>query len=86
MTKLNEEIMRCTLGEAVSYYSEHEPRGEYVLVIEGGCAVKDEKINMSPLEAVAYYEKSGMTKNDAVKAAAKLLGMSRNDLYKLTIS
>lgn len=86
LTKLNEEIRRCTLGEAVAYYAEHEPRGEYVLVLDGGSTVKNEQVTMSPLEAVAYYEKSGMTKNDAVKAAAKLLGMSRNDLYKLTIN
>ncbi len=86
LTKLNEQIQRCTLAEAVEYYSEHEPRGEYVLVIEGGTVIKSEKITMSPLEAVAYYEKSGMTKNDAIKAASRLLGISRNDLYKLTIN
>jgi 16S rRNA (cytidine1402-2'-O)-methyltransferase len=86
LTKLNEEIQRCTLGEAVAYYSEHEPRGEYVLVIDGGEVAPEEQVFMSPLEAVAYYEKSGMTKNDAIKSAAKLLGMPRNEVYKLTIS
>jgi len=35
LTKLNEEVMRTTLTEAVSYYAENPPRGEYVLVIEG---------------------------------------------------
>ena len=35
LTKLNEEIMRVTLSEARAYYGEHEPRGEYVLVVEG---------------------------------------------------
>lgn len=85
LTKLNEDIMRTTLGEAVSFYSEHEPRGEYVLVIDGGTPVRKSQAAMSPLEAVAYYEKNGMTKNDAIKAAAKLLGMPRNELYKLTL-
>ncbi len=86
LTKLNEDVMRCTLEEAVGYYSEREPRGEYVLVIDGGQNIKKQETSMSPLEAIAYYEKSGMSKNDAVKAAAKLLGMPRNELYKLTIS
>ena len=86
LTKINEEIQRCTLGEAVRIYSEREPRGEYVLVIEGGRVFENEQPEMSPLEAVAYYEKNGMTKNDAIKAAAKLLGIPRNEVYKLTIS
>lgn len=87
LTKLNEDVQRCTLGEAVEFYGTHEPRGEYVLVLEGGERIAQaEEISMSPLEAVAYYEKSGMTKNEAIKVAAKLLGMSRNEVYKLTIS
>lgn len=86
LTKLNEDIFRTTLGEAAEYYSVHEPRGEYVLVIEGGDgSVKKEEILMSPTEAVAYYEKSGMSRNEAVKAASKLLGMTRNEVYRLTI-
>ena len=86
LTKLNEDVHRTTLGEAVEHYRQREPRGEYVLVIEGGAgSVKKEQINMSPAEAVAYYENSGMSRNDAVKAAAKLLGLSRNEGYKLTI-
>ena len=85
LTKLNEEVQRCTLGEAVRVYAEREPRGEYVLVIEGGTVADTQEATMSPLEAVAYYEKSGMSKNDAIKAAAKLLGIPRNEVYKLTI-
>lgn len=86
LTKLNEDIFRTTLGGAVEHYETREPRGEYVLVIEGGDgSAKKAEITMSPLEAVAYYEKSGMSRNDSVKAAAKLLGMSRNEIYRLTI-
>ena len=85
LTKLNEEVQRCTLGEAVRVYAEREPRGEYVLVIEGGTVADTQEATMSPLEAVAYYEKSGKSKNDAIKAAAKLLGIPRNEVYKLTI-
>ncbi len=86
LTKLNEDVLRTTVAQAVEYYENHEPRGEYVLVIEGGNgAVAEQKSSMSPLEAVAFYEQSGMSRNDAVKAAAKHLGMTRNEVYRLTI-
>lgn len=83
LTKLNEEVMRTTLAEAVAYYSEHDPRGEYVLVIEGGTAenTPSEEISVSAEEKVAYYIESGMSKKDAIKTAAKECGISRNELY-----
>ena len=87
LTKLNEDVLRTTVAQAVEYYENHEPRGEYVLVIEGGNGtVAEQKSSMSPLEAVAFYEQSGMSRNDAVKAAAKHLGMTRNEVYRLTIN
>ncbi len=87
LTKLNEDVMRTTLSEAVSYYDEHEPRGEYVLVIEGASekTVREDKVLMSPAETVEYYENTGMSKSDAIKAAAKHLGMSRNEVYSLVM-
>lgn len=87
LTKLNEEVIRVTLAEAVEYYAEREPRGEYVLVVEGGVSAQtpSDAPVMSPEEAVAYYEKQGMNKNQAVKEAAKLLGISRNEVYRATI-
>ena len=70
----------------MEYYREKEPRGEYVLVIEGGIkkqiAPED---TMTPEEAVAYYLNEGMSRNDALKAAAKRLGISKNELYRLTL-
>ena len=89
MTKLNEEIMRTTLAEAIAYYEEKEPRGEYVLVIEGASedirAAESEVDSMTPEEAVAYYLNKGMSRNDAVKAAAKALGLSRGEVYACTV-
>ena len=89
LTKLKEEICRTTLQGACEIYSQKEPRGEYVLVIEGGTASaqkNDEFLDMTPEEAVAKFCAQGMSKNDAVKAAAKALGMSRNQLYDALIS
>ena len=89
LTKLNEEICRTTLANAVELYSSKEPRGEYVLVIEGGSSslggADDAFANMTPEEAVAHFTEQGMGKNDAIKAAAKALGMTRNQLYGLLI-
>lgn len=88
MTKLNEEILRLTLSEAVAYYREKEPRGEYVLVLEGSSdspTAPSEKETRTPEEAVNFYMEQGMTRKEALRAAAQELGLSRNDLYRLTM-
>lgn len=88
LTKINEEIKRTTLGEAVKFYSENEPRGEYVLVVEGfaGRVISEEVCRLlllTPEEHVEYYVDEGMSKMDATKKAAKDRGMSKSELYKL---
>ena len=88
LTKLNEEIKRTTLQEAVDYYSSNEPRGEYVLVVEGfsGEVVCDEVaelISLTPEEHVAKYERDGLGRMDAIKRAAKDRKMTKSDLYKI---
>lgn len=89
LTKLNEEICRTTLDGAIDIYSQKEPRGEYVLVIEGGNGEKGNDVgakNFSPEETVEHFIEQGMSRNEAIKAAAKALGMSRNELYSILIS
>ena len=88
LTKLNEEIKRTTLGEAVAFYEANEPRGEYVLVVEGfsGEVVSDEisqLVALSPEEHVERYESLGMPRMDAIKRAAKDRKMSKSELYKI---
>ena len=88
LTKLNEEAERTTLAGAVNLYKDREPRGEYVLVIEGGTEtanVDNPLLSLSPEEHVAHYEAAGMKRMDAIKAAAKDRGMSKSDFYKLVI-
>ncbi|MBR5515993.1 MAG: 16S rRNA (cytidine(1402)-2'-O)-methyltransferase [Clostridia bacterium] len=87
LTKLNEEVMRLELSEAVSYYNEHEPRGEYVLVLEGA---KNTVISafwqeMTVEEHIEFYISQGMKKMDAIKNTAKDRGVPKNDIYKETI-
>lgn len=85
MTKLNEEVMRCTLDEALAYYGTNAPRGEYVLVIEGAKETQQTQADMSPKEAIDYYVASGLPKKEAIKAAAKLLDIPKNEVYRASI-
>ena len=90
MTKRNEEILRTTLEEAVALYKTVSPRGEYVLVLEGEDALPEENrpkedmwfSSLSPAEHVAAYEAKGLSRMDAIKAAAKDLGVAKSVLYK----
>ena len=88
LTKLNEEIKRTTLGEAIAYYDANEPRGEYVLIVEGfsGEVIDEgvsELLSLSPEEHVERYVTEGMAKMDAIKKAAKDRGLSKSELYKI---
>lgn len=86
ITKLHEECLRMTLPEAVAYYEEHDPRGEYVLVIEGAsadAAEDSEEVKMQRArERVAELTAGGMTPRDAVRQAAKDCGVRKNVLYQ----
>ena len=87
LTKLNEEIYRTTLSDAVTLYSEREPRGEYVLIVEGASSeqVRAEAFwsEMSIEEHVAHYVTEGKSKMDAIKACAKDRGIAKNEVYKV---
>jgi len=87
LTKLNEEVIRTTLGEAISYYESNDPRGEYVLVVEGGKTANLEHFwnKMTVSEHIEYYINNGMKKMDAIKAVAHDRGVSKNVIYKETI-
>ena len=87
LTKLHEEIRRTTLGEAADWYGEETPRGEFVLVVrgaqpeeEGECTLED---GMTLAERLR--EEEGLSLRDAVRQAAKELGLSRNELYRLAV-
>ncbi len=80
MTKLHEETLRCTLSEAVALYGERTPKGEYVLVLEG-CQGE-----AAPPPAVTDEGGEPASRGEAVRRAATLLGMSKNELYRLLSS
>ncbi len=81
LTKLNEEVIRTTLSEAVGYYGERQPRGEYVIVVAGAGKKEPEENQLTVREQVDGYVAGGMTKNDAMKQAAKDRGVSKSVIY-----
>ncbi len=84
MTKLNEEVIRTTLSGAVRLYSQKEPRGEYVLIVEGGLSEKTApNYPENPMEHVKRYQDNGLGRMDAIKAAAKDRGLSKGEFYRM---
>lgn len=81
LTKLHEETLRMTLKEAAEYYSANEPRGEYVLVIEGRCAEADNTTIEEALEQVRRLIDLGEKPTEACKAVAKETGFKKSELY-----
>lgn len=82
LTKLHEEIIRTTLGGALAMYEEQSPRGEYVVIVEGGEGEKEETITLdAALSRVEALIDQGLSKKDAVKQAAKETGFPKNALY-----
>ncbi|MBR1691014.1 MAG: 16S rRNA (cytidine(1402)-2'-O)-methyltransferase [Oscillibacter sp.] len=82
LTKLHEETVRTTLGEAAAYYRDNAPRGEYVLVVGG--AAKKSAPALTREEAVARVRAlraQGLRLKDAAAQAAEETGFSKNDLY-----
>ena len=81
LTKLNEEILRLTLSGAVEYYESTEPRGEYVLVIEGAPEATEEEERVNIAERSAALMAGGMSQKDAIKTIVKETGLPKNKVY-----
>ncbi len=87
LTKLHEEVRRTTLGEAVAYYQETPPKGEFVLVVEGAPEQAPENYTMEDgLALAAKLQAEGWSTRDAVKEAAAVCGLSRKALYDQVIA
>ncbi len=88
LTKKHETCMLTTLSECIAYFDENEPRGEFVLVIEGKTFEEldsDENEKWQQLtveEHMQYYLDRGLDKKAAMKAVAKDRGVSKQEIYK----
>ncbi len=87
LTKIHEEFLPVTFGEALQYYEDKEPRGEYVLVIEGMDKkeqLKNRALQYSkmPLRAhMEYYEAMGYNKKECMKLVAKDRQVTKREIY-----
>lgn len=88
LTKRFETVMPTTISAALSFYQEEEPRGEYVLVVEGKSLEEKRKEaiasweSMSIEEHMAHYEGQGMDAKNAMKAVAKDRGVGKREIYQ----
>lgn len=87
LTKKHETVFRASLGEAVRYYENTEPRGECVIIVEGLSrdAVEQEERKrwetMSIEDHVGYYISQGADRKEAMKKTARDRGVSKRDIY-----
>lgn len=82
LTKIYEEVIRLTLSQALEYYSNKSPKGEFVLVIEGAAQESSEELTMDEaLELVENLIEKGERAIDACKAVAKETGFKKSELY-----
>ena len=88
LTKKFEEVLPTTFDQALEAFQEREPRGEYVLVVEGKSFAEKKKEEiaswetMSIEEHMAYYEEQGMERKEAMKAVAKDRGVGKREIYQ----
>lgn len=83
LTKIHEEVLRMNLSEAIEYYAENDPRGEFVLIIEGAPDHAPQPITAE--QAIEYAREllsEGLSPAEAAKRAAKDTGVSRGDIYR----
>lgn len=88
LTKKHEEVMRSTIADTIAFYQNQDPRGEYVLVIEGKSYQDIEKENredwmhMDLEEHMKLYESKGIARKEAMKMVAKDRGISKREVYQ----
>lgn len=87
LTKKYETVQCTTIGEAISYYEENQPRGEYVLALEGRNQEELAQESRQAFEAMslsehmALYEKQGIPRKEAMKLVARDRGISKREVY-----
>ena len=86
LTKLHEEVVRTTLGQAVARYTQSPPKGEFVLIVAGAPAEKQALPSETDAAArVSQLIAQGVSRKDAVKQTAKELGLPKNVVYDIAL-
>lgn len=86
LTKLHEEVIRTTIGQAIQLYTQQPPKGEFVLIVAGAPAVKKQLSSAEDAaKRVAELIKEGFSRKDAIKQAAKELDLPKNTVYNAAL-
>ena len=86
LTKLHEEVIRTTLGEAIERYTETPPKGEFVLVLAGAEPKQESEVTLEEaIERTRTLIDSGMSRKDAAKQVAQETGHPKKSLYDGTL-
>ena len=87
LTKLHEEVVRTTLGEALETYTANPPKGEFVLIVAGAePEVKEAATATDAAQRVRQLMEEGMSRKDAVKQTAKELDLPKNVVYDAALN
>ena len=87
LTKLHEEVVRTTLGEAIERYTANAPKGEFVLVVDGAAPVEKEVPTAEDAGAmVQRLMAEGLSRKDAIKQTAKALDLPKNVVYDAALA
>ena len=87
LTKLHEEVRKTTLGEAIAYYQETAPKGEFVLIVAGAPEAAPETADAE--DVAAYVQKlmdQGLTRKDAIRQTAQELNIPKNAVYDAALN
>lgn len=82
ISKIYEQVMLTTVSEAVEYYKENEPKGEFVLVIEGAAEEKEEVSDETLEKEFFELVECGMTRTFAAKTLARKYNLSKREIYE----
>ena len=85
ITKMHENVFRTTFSKALEFYSQHPPKGEFVLIIEGFSGEISQDSDMTLEQAVEFAKElydTGLKPSDAAKRAADVSGFKKSEIYK----
>ena len=87
LTKIHEEFIRGKVSEIINKYNEADPKGEFIILIEG-IKIKEENNlnNLSLEEHYKYYENQGLDKKEIIKKIAKDRNVNKNEIYQKFIN
>lgn len=85
LSKLHEEVVRTTLGEAVERYAQQPPKGEFVLVLEGAPEQEEEQVSLEEgVRRVLALREQGLSMKEAARQVAAETGLGKNELYSMS--